>query len=249
MSMHPFVQASLEANRAIYALVCDGMKETLYEKSDIGAGGDRSSGIDLAAEAIFIEHLGDFGTIESEESGIVGTGEATVILDPIDGSSNLLSGLPYYGTSAALVDAEGRLEAATVCNLATGEFLYKVAGERTTMRGRLSEKEFRPVRKSSHDDIGIFEKAYANPSVVAALKEEGIKFRSPGAVAVSLAYAHEVSFVLFVGPFRIYDFAAGLALCEGLEVIVEQDYVIVAKEKETMRRIVTVLKRSLAEEG
>ncbi len=249
MTMHPFVEASVAANEAIYALVRDGMRESLYRKSDIGAGGDRSSGIDLAAEAIFIEHLGKFGTVESEESGIVGTGEATVILDPIDGSSNLLSGLPYYGTSAALVDADGKMEAATVCNLATGEFFYKTARDRTTMRGRLFEKAFRPAAVSKHDDIGIFEKAYANPNIVAALNAEGMKFRSPGAVAVSLAYARDVSFVLFVGAFRIYDFAAGLALCEGLEVIVEQDYVIVAKEKETMQRIVTVLKRSLAEEG
>ncbi len=40
-----------------------------------------------------------------------------------------------------------------------------------------------------------------------------------------------------MGEFRIYDFAAGLALCEGLEVIVEADYVIVSKDKVIADRI------------
>ena len=50
-----------------------------------------------------------------------------------------------------------------------------------------------------------------------------------------------VNYVLFVGAFRIYDFAAGLALCEGLEVIVETDYVIVSKDKtvaETVEKLI-----------
>ncbi len=35
----------------------------------------------------------------------------------------------------------------------------------------------------------------------------------------------------YARAFHIYHFASGLALCEGLEVIVEEDYVIVSKEK------------------
>ena len=93
-----------------------------------------------------------------------------------------------------------------------------------------------------HAEIGLFEKAYAHPEVVRLLDASGLKFRAPGAIALSLAYAHTVSFVLFVGTFRIYDFAAGLALCEGLEVIVEQDYVIVSKNKSVAMQIETILK-------
>jgi len=74
-----------------------------------------------------------------------------------------------------------------------------------------------------------------------ALHSLKMKFRSPGAIALSLAYAHSVSFVLFVGTFRIYDFAAGLALCEGLEVVVEEDYVIVSKDKSIVEKISAIL--------
>jgi myo-inositol-1(or 4)-monophosphatase len=41
--------------------------------------------------------------------------------------------------------------------------------------------------------------------------------------------------------FRIYDFAAGLALCEGLEVIVEKDYVIVSKDKSVLEKIEAIV--------
>jgi myo-inositol-1(or 4)-monophosphatase len=73
------------------------------------------------------------------------------------------------------------------------------------------------------------------------LDASGLKFRAPGAVALSLAYAHTVDFVLYAGAFRIYDFAAGLALCEGLEVIVEQDYVIVSKDKSVLEKIEVIV--------
>jgi myo-inositol-1(or 4)-monophosphatase len=60
-------------------------------------------------------------------------------------------------------------------------------------------------------------------------------------VALSLAYARSVNYFLFVGPFRIYDFAAGLALCKGMEMVVEEEYVIVARERSTLERIEKVL--------
>ncbi|HEY9190016.1 MAG TPA: inositol monophosphatase, partial [Sulfurovum sp.] len=56
---------------------------------------------------------------------------------------------------------------------------------------------------------------------------------------------HSVKFVLFAGEFRIYDFAAGLALCEGLEVIVEADYVIVSKEKSVADKIEALIKNGM----
>ncbi|MFT7824142.1 MAG: hypothetical protein ABXS92_05205 [Sulfurimonas sp.] len=47
--------------------------------------------------------------------------------------------------------------------------------------------------------------------------------------------------VWYAGTFRIYDFAAGLALCEGLEVVVDEDYVIVSKDKKTADKIVGLI--------
>ena len=235
------MQACICANEEISRAIEHDFRPEWYEKTDIGAGGDISSRLDLYAEVVFVKHLSDFGRIESEESGIIGEGSSQIILDPIDGSANAMSAFPYYGSSVAMVNAEGVLEAAVVCNFATKDIFIKTPAE-PTRQGRLFSDTFHAPAAVPDAEIGLFEKAYANPELVAALDREGLKFRAPGAVALSLAYAHAVNYVLFVGAFRIYDFAAGLALCEGLEVIVEQDYVIVSKEKKVADKIETLIK-------
>ncbi|AKF25238.1 inositol monophosphatase [Sulfurovum lithotrophicum] len=239
--MNPFIEACIRANEEIASALEKGFDTSWYEKTEVGAGGDVSSKLDLFAEQIFFKYLSSFGHIESEESGIMGEGDVKIIIDPIDGSSNALSFFPYYGTSVARVNADGLLDAAVVCNLANGDLFVK-SGKDDVLQGRLFSAEFHPGHVSSASEIGLFEKAYAHPLLVAALDKLGFKFRAPGAIALSLAYAHTVEYVLFVGPFRIYDFAAGLALCEGLEVIVEADYVIVSKRKNVADKIEQLVK-------
>lgn len=234
--MTAFLQACIEANRVIYQALQQGFDTQWYEKHDVGAGGDVSSALDLMAESVFVEYLSPFGEIESEESGVIGSGAEKIIIDPIDGTSNALSLFPFYGTSVAKVNAAGILDTAVVVNLGNGDLFFKLHGE-VLYHGKLESDSYTPVEVAAFSEVGLFEKAYANPTLVQALDKEGLKFRSPGAIALSLAYAHSVSYVLFVGTFRIYDFAAGLALCEGLEVIVESDYVIVSKDKETAAKI------------
>ena len=112
------------------------------------------------------------------------------------------------------------------------------------LQGKLFDNAFYEPRVAPRAEIGLFEKAYAHPEIVAALDASGLKFRAPGAVALSLAYAHTVNFVLYVGSYRIYDFAAGLALCEGLEVIVEEEYVIVSKDKSIAEKIEELVKNT-----
>ncbi|MFC2073370.1 inositol monophosphatase family protein [Campylobacterota bacterium] len=238
--MTPFIQGCIKANEEISDALKDGFDASWFEKTEVGAGGDVSSKLDLFAEAIFFKYLSSFGQIESEESGIMGQGDERIIIDPIDGSSNALSLFPFYGTSVAKINAEGILDEAIVCNLANGDVFLKSATTQV-QQGKLFSNTFHTPHTTPNGEIGLFEKAYANPSLVAALAKEKLKFRSPGAIALSLAYAHSVNYVLFMGEFRIYDFAAGLALCEGLEVIVEADYVIVSKDKSIVAQIETLI--------
>jgi myo-inositol-1(or 4)-monophosphatase len=238
--MTPFIKACITANEEISSALKDGFDASWFEKTEVGAGGDVSSKLDLFAEAIFVKHLGVFGQIESEESGLIGEGEEKIIIDPIDGSANALSLFPYYGTSVAKINAEGILDTAVVCNLANGDIFFK-SSTTEVKQGKLFSDAFHTPHTTEHGEIGLFEKAYANPLLVAGLEKEKLKFRSPGAIALSLAYARSVNYVLFVGAFRIYDFAAGLALCEGLEVIVEADYVIISKDKDIVKQIESLI--------
>lgn len=238
--MNAFIEASIEANRQLKIAIDSGFKREWSDKTTQGAGGDRSSKLDLFAEKIFTDALLSFGMIDSEESGLIGQGDARIILDPLDGTSNALSSFPYYASSIARINEEGILEEAIVCNLATGELFFKEAGKRR-YSGFLDSNEWQESSEVNFSEIGIFEKAYEHPKESILLHQASFKFRSPGAIALSLAYAYRVDFVLFIGAFRLYDFAAGLALCEGLEVCVEEDYVIVSREKKRVQEIVALL--------
>ncbi len=240
--MVPFISACIQANEEIYKALNDNFDTSWFEKTTVGAGGDVSSRLDLMAESIFVKYLAQFGQIESEESGLIGEGEDKIIIDPIDGSANALSLFPYYGTSVAKINADGLLDAAIVCNLVNGDIFFTFTGSEVK-QGKLFSTTYHQPLNVPHAEIGLFEKAYENAPLIAKLYDENLKFRAPGAIALSLAYARTVTYVLYIGKFRIYDFAAGLALCEGLEVIVEEDYVIVSKEKIVAQKIEAFIKQ------
>lgn len=78
--------------------------------------------LDVAADKAALKVLGayDLGVL-SEESGHHHPGRPLwVALDPVDGSTNASYGLPWFATSACVVDAEGP-RVALVANQATGE--------------------------------------------------------------------------------------------------------------------------------
>ncbi len=75
----------------------------------MGAGGDVMKPVDLAAETAIVETLQRNSvsfTLISEESGIKKFGihpeECYVTVDPIDGTTNLIHGLPFYASSIAI---------------------------------------------------------------------------------------------------------------------------------------------------
>ena len=75
----------------------------------IGAGGDAMKPVDLAAETAIVDTLQQHDvsfTLISEESGIKEFGgspeEFYLTVDPIDGTTNLMHGLPFYASSIAV---------------------------------------------------------------------------------------------------------------------------------------------------
>ncbi|MGH9187376.1 MAG: inositol monophosphatase family protein [Acidimicrobiales bacterium] len=92
---------------------------------------------DLAADAAAVSVLVDAGLgVLSEESGHHHPERAvTVVLDPVDGSTNAHHGLPWYAASLCAVDAGGP-RAAVVVNLASGTRYQAVRGAGATRDGR-----------------------------------------------------------------------------------------------------------------
>ncbi len=76
--------------------------------------------VDLVADEVALRVLTASGLrVVSEESGVTGDGEMTVVVDPIDGSTNCDRGIPFYATSLAVLRGT-ELVGALVKNQATG---------------------------------------------------------------------------------------------------------------------------------
>jgi myo-inositol-1(or 4)-monophosphatase len=84
--------------------------------------------LDLATDDVALRVLTGAGyRVVSEESGVSGTGDITVVVDPIDGSTNCDRGVPFFATSLAALRGD-ELIAGLVVNLATGTLFEAQVG-------------------------------------------------------------------------------------------------------------------------
>jgi myo-inositol-1(or 4)-monophosphatase len=99
------------------------IRSTLGDLDDWGLAGTKPGQYhsDLAADEVAVKVLLDAGVgVLSEESGRhIEDREVTVVLDPLDGSTNASRRIPWFATSLCAVDADGPL-ASLVVNLASG---------------------------------------------------------------------------------------------------------------------------------
>lgn len=230
-----FSQAVLRANQKISLLLLSDKKSSFRKSLGRGFGGDVSIELDILAENIFRKHLHSFGNIYSEECGIIDNNSAyDIIIDPLDGSNNFVSNIPYFGTSVALKHKESTL-VGIVANLANNTvFIRDQAG---LFLADLQTLKKETISKNSYAKVGLFERVYSSTKLFGSLQKEDIKYRSLGAIALSLAYAHDVSFVLCEGQMRAFDIEAGLFLCKDLHIRVQSNCILVSKDKETFDKI------------
>ncbi len=239
--MSDFIEASIRACHEIKALI-EEADLSLFAYHEKGFGGDISSGVDLRAEAICFSHLSSFGSIFSEESGWMSPESSTnIFVDPIDGSDNFLSKIPYYGVSIARV-THGKTTDAIVCNLSNGDLFIRSEDEyyKSTLDNPFQKFD---IMSNSSSKVGLFEKAPEHPALIEKLMEKKLKFRSPGALALSLAYAPYVIYVLFLGTMRPYDIQAGLFLSKHLHVFSDDRYILMCSDKELFEQIRLIVEK------
>jgi myo-inositol-1(or 4)-monophosphatase len=119
--------------------VADAIADALGGLDDWGLAGTRPGQYlsDLAADeaAVALLTAGGFGVL-SEESGLHHEERpVTVVVDPLDGSTNASRRIPWYATSLCAVDAAGPL-AAVVVNIPLGTRYEAVRGQGATVNGR-----------------------------------------------------------------------------------------------------------------
>ena len=216
------------ANKKIYQFLSLGFENSFCQKHGKGAGGDESKEIDLIAERYFIEELSCFGKIISEESGKIGEGKKILWLDPIDGSDNFVSQIPYYGSSVAL-EENGVVKAGVIANFANGDIFVK--DEKSFQVAKLNDLVFSDVKKNANSTVGVFERAYRSKVYAKKLSDALIKYRTPGAMALSLAYAQYFDFVILEDELREYDIKAGMFMCEDLYKYQYNDLTLICKDE------------------
>lgn len=111
--------------------------EELSALEDWGKSGNRPDQYnhDVVADDVVVSRILESGfRVLTEESGITepaqtgeGDDEITIVVDPVDGSTNASRGLPWYAVSLCAVDNEGPF-AAHVSNLSTGDRFRAVRG-------------------------------------------------------------------------------------------------------------------------
>lgn len=235
-----FIKAVISANLEIYNLLKNTNDTTLKQKFTNGFGGDISIKADLEAEKIFIKYLSSFGVIYSEESGIIGSGDDTIVIDPLDGSDNFCCNIPYFGTSVAR-KTKNETTDAIITNLSNGDIFAK------DLNGFKKYSLFndcaQDIVKNKHSNIGIFEREYSSKKLSLLLKNQDIKYRSLGAFAISLSLCYEVDFILFDGKTREFDIAAGWKMAENLYRYKDEKYLLVSKDKVNFDRILQLIKQ------
>ena len=232
-----FIEAVILANKELYTYININLSLNDYEYTNtIGFGGDNSLKMDLIAENIFIKHLEKFGNIYSEECGLLSTNkECTIIIDPLDGSNNFYSNLPYYGTSVAL-QKNGITIAGFVTNLVSSVIIYRAFDDEIKYFSLLKETNFTPINLSK-TKFSIFERAYEYPAICNFLSKNNIKYRSLGAVALSLSEANNYDFVLYGGKIRDFDVAAALYICKELFIYRTDKILLISQNKQKINLI------------
>lgn len=240
--MNDFISAALLALSEIRIALNTSDDSVLFEVHSMGEGGDTSCGFDLKAEEILVRHLSSFGSIYSEESGWISPkSNCTIILDPIDGSDNFSSSFPYYGVAIARA-IEGETTDGIVCNLVNSDVFVRTLDD--YYRCSLDNPSLKSSINSTHNSkIGLFEKSQEHPKLIEKLMDKKLKFRSPGALALSLAYAPYVNYVLFLGTMRQFDIQAGLYLSKHLYKFNDDRYILLSNNKEVFEEIQSIVEK------
>lgn len=93
-----YLEVALESVQASFAVA----KSTARWGLTSGHYGQHEGDVEADDAALSVLHRNGFAVL-SEESGVTHSGEITAVIDPVDGSSNVARGLPYWCSSIALV--------------------------------------------------------------------------------------------------------------------------------------------------
>jgi fructose-1,6-bisphosphatase/inositol monophosphatase family enzyme len=203
MTPELLLECFADAARAIRAAVTGIPVDRLRARTDVAG----QYALDLVADDAALAVLRKLPVrIVSEESGVhEHTGEITVVIDPVDGSTNCARGISYWATSICALDRDGA-RAALVVNQATGTTT-------TAVRGQGTRRDDAPVRAASTRRIEDAVIAIAGP---VGGDRRWKQFRALGCAALTLCdvAAGGLDGSIDAGPYHApWDYLGGYLAC------------------------------------
>ena len=187
----------------------------------VGAGGDTSKRIDLAAEKALIDCLNKHEiscTLVSEEAGIKKIGSQSskfyVTTDPVDGTTNAVRGLPF---SATVIAVSGGPWLQDVETALVNDLIHNITYTAQKNGGAFKNGErIKPSETSEIEDavIGVDLNTFRIEELVTKLEglfKKGKHFRHFGANALEICYVADGSTDAFIdirGKLRVTDMVA-----------------------------------------
>jgi myo-inositol-1(or 4)-monophosphatase len=243
------------------------------DKFDVSKKGpaDLVTQADLASQKavsqIIWDAFPDHRIIGEEDAGLPVDANASMrtsdyrwIVDPLDGTTNFVHGVPHYAVSLAL-EREGRLLVGAVYDPVQNECFTAAAGQGSRLNGRaihtsnvsalaeaLAVVGFPPDVKRDSPDLLVFFRAIFNCQSI----------RRSGSTALNLAYLAAGRYDLFWNfSAKIWDVAAGILLLreaggaittpDGHEYHIEQRPFIAAANPTLLEQLLTITAEALNE--
>jgi myo-inositol-1(or 4)-monophosphatase len=189
-----FLSTAIDAARAAGDVIRAGAMNRASLNIERKTVNDFVSVIDKQAERVIIEMLAaqfPDHAFKAEESGDAGTSRYTWVIDPLDGTTNFLHGIPYYCVSIAL-QIDDTVVVGVVFDPTSGRLFTATRGHGAFLDGIRIHVSGRPGLDEAVLGTGLpFKDWRYLDDYLASLRvimQSCAGIRRPGAVALDLAY-------------------------------------------------------------
>ena len=195
--MHPMLNIAVKAARRAGQIINRASLDVGNLKVDVKRQSDYVTEVDRAAEAAIIDMLRDTYPdhgILAEESGLAGTSASSEyqwIIDPLDGTTNFIHGLPQYAVSIGLAH-RGVMTQAVVYDPNRNELFTATRGG----GAYLNDKRIRVAKRTRLEDallgtgfpFRVFTHIDAYMAIFRDVAQRTAGMRRPGAASLDLAW-------------------------------------------------------------
>ncbi len=197
LALHPMLNIAIKAARAAGAIINRGALDIERLQVELKAANDFVTEVDRASEDAIIEIIlqafPDHGILAEESGRSRGNKKSDFlwIIDPLDGTTNFIHGLPIYAVSIALA-FRGKVEQAVVYDPARNDLYYASKGRGAFLNDRRLRVSKRTRLQQSLIGTGFpFRRGDSVKRYVKIFEEvmqQCAGLRRPGAAALDLCY-------------------------------------------------------------